>query len=198
MDTKRTIKRFEEARTIRDMFAELIDGCYELALPLRQRTWMQHQNPPRFDRLFDGTAVTALQGFASQTLDDVWPADQTPFELKAGRGLPEDQQESVNRELAPIADAIIEMTNNSNFRSAAQEMLQDYAIGTGIMLQEEGDALRPLNFRAIPLSEAVLDVGPFGEPDALFREREIRAEHISTIWPKAKLPPEFHVSSWSM
>lgn len=187
---ERTVTRFEQARAIRDMFAETIDGCYEMALPLRQRMWMRSNQPPRFDRLFDSTAVTALQSFASQTLDDVWPADQTPFELRAGRGLPEEKQEEINRELAPISSMLIELTNNSNFRSAAQEMLQDYAIGTGIMLQEEGDALRPLNFRAIPLTEAVLDVGPFGEVDALFREREVRAEHVETLWPGATVPSD--------
>lgn len=181
-------KRYSQAREIRDKFSELIDGCYEFALPLRQRTYMGNQGAPRFDRLFDGTAVTALQSFASQTLDDVWPADQTPFELKAGRGLSEEKQDEANRELAPISAMIIEMTNNSNFRSAAQEMLQDYAIGTGIMLQDEGDALRPLNFRAIPLTEAVLDTGPYGDVDALFREREVRAEHVESLWPTAKIP----------
>lgn len=186
--TKRFVERFESAKKVRDAFATLIDDCYEFALPLRQRTWMERGLPPEVDRLFDGTAVTALQSFASQMLDDVWPADQIPFELKAGTGFREDQREEVDRALADIAGSIIELTNNSNFRSAAHEMLQDYGIGTGIMVQEEGDAIRPLNFRAIPLTEAVLDIGPFGEIDALFRERKIKAEHIPVLWPRATIP----------
>jgi hypothetical protein len=186
--TKRFCDRFDSAKRVRDTFASLVDDCYEFALPLRQRTYMSSGLPPEMDRLFDGTAVTALQGFASQTLDDVWPADQIPFELKAGGGFRPEQRDEMDRALADIAGSIIELTNNSNFRSAAHEMLQDYAIGTGVMVQEEGDALRPLNFRAIPLTEAVLDVGPFGEIDMLSRERKLKAEHLKVIWPRARLP----------
>lgn len=187
---KRFVERYQRARAIRDTFATLVDDCYEFALPLRQRTWMMKGLPPETDRLFDATAVTALQSFASQTLDDVWPADQKPFELKAGRGVDPKRREDADRELAEIADAITEATNNSNFRSAAHEMLQDYGIGTGIMVQDEGDALTPLAFRAIPLTEAVMDIGPHGQIDCLMREREVQAGHIQVLWPRAVLPPD--------
>lgn len=188
-ETQRMFARYERAKGKRDQVAATIDACYEFALPLRQRGYMTG-GAPDVDRLFDGTAVTAVQGLASQTLDDVWPADQTPFELKAGPGIPEEQREDANRDLAGISAGIIDAINNSNFRSAAHECLLDYCIGTGVLLVEEGDAVRPINFRAIPLTQCVLDEGPKGEVDALFMPREVELQHIEGLWPNAKIPDE--------
>lgn len=185
------VARFERAKGRRQQMSSLIDECYEFTLPLRQRINMAGQEgPPQVDRLFDGTAVSAVQGLASQTLDDVWPADQTPFELKAGGNLDPDEAELWGKVLADIGTETISLTNNSNFRSAAHEAMLDYCIATGILVVEQGDALRPLNFRAIPLTVGVLDLGPYGEPDALFLARKVRASHIKVLWPKATLPQD--------
>lgn len=186
---KRFRKRHDDAKRIRDTFAEVIDSCYEYALPLRQRTYMLGNQPVRTDRLYDGTAVTALQGLASQTLDDVWPADQTPFELTSGAG-DAGLREKANRDLADIAAQIIALTNNSNFRSAAHEMLLDWGIGTGFMTINRGNVLTPLDFQALPLTEVVSDIGPFGRVDFLTREREVRIGEIAVLWPGAKIPAE--------
>ncbi|MBR0682752.1 hypothetical protein GXW74_19830 [Roseomonas eburnea] len=188
-EVKRFRRRYDEAKRIRDLSAAVIDSCYEYALPLRQRTYMMTGQQLRTDRLFDGTAVTALQGLASQTLDDVWPADQTPFELKSGLK-DEGRREEANRILAAISQQIIDLTNNSNFRSAAHEMLLDWGIGTGFMTVNRGTVLTPLEFQALPLTEVVADLGPFGRVDFLTREREVRAGEIEVMWPGATIPAE--------
>lgn len=186
-EVKRFRKRFEDAKRIRDLSAAVIDSCYEYALPLRQRTYMMAGQQLRTDRLFDGTAVTALQGLASQTLDDVWPADQTPFELKSGLDN-EARREEANRDLAAISEQIIHLTNNSNFRSSAHEMLLDWGIGSGFMTLNRGTVLTPLEFQALPLTEVVADLGPFGRVDFLAREREVRVGEIEVMWPGATIP----------
>lgn len=186
---KRFRKRYEQAKTIRDMFATDIDDCYRYALPLRQRTYMLPNSRMEVDRRFDSTAPVALQGLASQTLDDVWPADQTPFELVSGLA-DEGQRDQVNRLLAGAAEQIIQLTNNSNFRSAAHEMLLDWGICTGFMTQNRGDVLTPLDFQALPLTEVVADIGPFGRVDMLSREREVRIGDIEVMWRGAKLPAD--------
>lgn len=187
---KRFMARYQRARGRRDMYATVIDEAYEFALPLRQRISMRGRmpGPADVDRLFDSTAVIAVQALASQMLDDVWPADQTPFELKAGPGLPAEKAEAANRDLAGVSSLLIDMINNSNFRSAAHEMFCDYTIGTGIMVVEQGGPDAPLMFRAVPLTEAVIDLGPWGQPDALFQPQKVQAGHIKTIWPRAVCP----------
>jgi hypothetical protein len=129
-----------------------------------------------------------LQDLASQMLDDVWPADAKPFELVAGSEIPPRHREDVNRALAEVTDDIVEAVSNSNFRNEAHEALMDWAIGTGFLLPEEGDAVEPLRFRCLPLAEAYPDAGPFDTVDALFRRRSVRAGDLATIWPKGTLP----------
>jgi hypothetical protein len=187
---KRFMARYQRARGRRDMYATVIDEAYEFALPLRQRISMRGRmpGPAEIDRLFDATACDAVQALASQMLDDVWPADQTPFELKAGPGLDPDKAEAANRQLAGIASLLIDMINNSNFRSAAHEMFLDYTIAEGILLIEQGRPEAPLLFRSVPLSEAVLDKGPYDKADALFRPQRVQASHIQVLWPSARMP----------
>lgn len=156
-------------------------------MPLRGRVYNTTPSDRRTDRLFDSTAPEALQDFASLMLDDVWPTDAKPFELRAGKDVPAADREKIDAELAVIGEDIIETVNNSDFRSAAHEAMLDYGIATGVMTIDEGDAVEPLRCNAIPLNEALLDTGPFGRIDALYREREPKAADIATMWPGAVL-----------
>lgn len=188
---ERFCKRFDRAKANRDQVAPIIDDCYELALPLRERA-NQTTSPGsrRTDRLFDGTAPTMLQGLASRILDDIWPTDARPFDLLAGREVPPEDHDELNRRLAEVADDIISTINNSDFSAAAHEALSDWTISTGVMMIDAGDVIEPVRFTCLPFSQAVLDSGPFGKPDALFREREVKACDILTIWPDATLDDE--------
>jgi len=186
---RRMRQRYERARADRDRFRSIVDDCYEFALPLRQRGYMDEQrNTPDLGRMFDGTAQMCIQALASQTLDDVWPAEQTPFVLKAGNDVPEEKRDEMDVQLSAVAAEVIEVMNNSNFRSAGHECFLDYCISTGVMLIEEGDAIRPINFRSVPLTQCVFGMGPRNEIDALFMPRKVQIGHIMELWPKAKMP----------
>ena len=187
-DVQRFLRRYKEAASVRDRVASIIDECYEFALPLRERTYMDAGGAARrTDRLFDATAPEALQALASQVFDDVWPADAQPFQLLPGPLIDSASHDDAARALAEVADDIIQTINASNFEAEAEEMLQDWAIATGIMLVEPGDAIDPLRNTCIPLSQAVLDIGPFKQIDALFRPREVKARDVRTVWPGAKI-----------
>lgn len=183
-------KRFANAKKRADLIASAIDEAYEFCLPLRERKYSKSSSGPDTDRLFDGTAPSAVQDLASQMLDDVWPVDSKPFELRSGTEVPAEQREDVDRALAEVGDVLVETINNSNFRSAAHEALLDWTIGTGIMLPEMGDAMDPVRFRALPMTEAYPDIGPFDSIDALFRPREIEVQDITLLWEGADLGPD--------
>jgi hypothetical protein len=189
-DLQRFMKRYQRAKAKRDLMAPLIDECYEFALPLRERSYCSGGQLPSTDRLFDSTAPTALQDAASQMLDDVWPTDSKPFELKAGRDVPEDERMEVDRALSEVSAEIIESINNSNFRDAAHEALMDWGIASGFLLPEKGDATDPLRFRCLPLTEAIPDTGPFDTIDANFRPRTVLAGDLTVLWPGANLTEE--------
>lgn len=182
------LARYTAAKTRWDQSAALFDELYEFCLPLRERPYATRgDGAKRTDRLFDSTAPNAIADFASQRIEDVWPTDQKPIDLLPGRDVKAEQAEDVRRALAAVAEEAIAEVNNSNFREAAVEAALDYGIATGILLVDEGDALDPLRHRALPLTEAVLGLGPYGEHDALYRCRKAKAHEVKVLWPDADL-----------
>lgn len=180
-------KRFARAKGRKEKFNTVIDECYEFALPLRERVYSGGESLPELDRLFDGTAPAALQDLASEMLDDLWPTDSKPFELRAGKDVDPNIRPQADKMLAEVAEDLIDTINNSNFRSAAHEALMDWGIGTGFLMVEEGmDAANPIDFRCLPLTEAYPDTGPRGETDALFRPRKVKAGDLKLLYPKGK------------
>lgn len=49
----------------------------------------------------------------------------------------------------------------------------DLAVGTGCMLVEEGDAVNPVKFTAVPLPKVCLLNGPDGKIDTVYRTRKV-------------------------
>lgn len=178
--------RYKAAKTQHDLVASIVDECMEFCCPLRERPYSQGATK-KTDRLFDNTAVNALADFASQRVEDVWPTDQKPIDLLPGREIPKNEVEDVKRSLSEISEEMIATVNNSDFRASANEMMLDYGIVNGVMLIDEGDALEPLRHRALPFSEAILSVGPYGEHDGLYRPRKVKARLLPVLFPDGNL-----------
>ena len=51
----------------------------------------------------------------------------------------------------------------------------------------EGDAVNPIRFQSIPLPHVVLDTGPDGMVDHVYRERMMKNEDIMIAYPNAVL-----------
>lgn len=186
-------KRVDYALKRRSLYETIIDEAYEYALPLRERTYSGGDPLPDLSHLFDSTAIQAVQALASQMLDDIWPTDSKPFELKAGKDVPEEQREDVDKALADVTEDLVETINNSNFRSVAHEALMDWTIGEGFILPEDGiniDPTVPLINRTLSLTEAITDIGPTGSKDLLARKRKVRGADVMRAYPGATLSEE--------
>ena len=67
----------------------------------------------------------------------------------------------------------------------------DLAVGTGILCVEEGDAVSPVVFSAIPLPHVVLDTGPDDRIDHVFRERKkVKFDHLDLMYPNSTFSPK--------
>ena len=66
----------------------------------------------------------------------------------------------------------------------------DLAVGTGVMLVEEGDAVNPVKFSAIPLPHVCLANGPTNKIDSVYRKRSCKLNEIKVMYPKAEIPNE--------
>tara|TARA_R100000231_G_scaffold1314_4_gene2260 strand:+ start:5411 stop:6946 length:1536 start_codon:yes stop_codon:yes gene_type:complete len=179
------LKRYEKARSHRLNFESLFDECYEYALPQREGFTQLAAGQRRDDRIFDETAVVGVQEFASRLQSGLVPNFARWADLVAGSEVPSDQTEAIDNQLEEVTEYVFQIMQNSNFGQEAHEAFLDLAVGTGCLLVEEGDALNPVRFNAIPLPQLVLENGADDRIDHVYRERKIRNSDILIAYPDA-------------
>jgi len=181
------MKLYETAKSKRENFVPLFDECYEYALPQRESFYYETIGQRRDDKIFDETAVVGVQEFASRLQSGLVPNFARWADLTAGSEIPKENRDAVNNDLDNVTDYVFEVIQNSNFSQEVHESFMDLAVGTGILACEEGDALNPIVFSAIPLPHVVLDTGPDDKIDHVFRERKnIKFGQIKILYPKAQ------------
>ena len=181
------LKKYDRAKSVRQRWESLFDECYEFALPMRQTFGTNSIGERRDDKIFDETAVVGVQEFASRLQAGLVPNFARWADFTAGSEVPKEQKDAINNELEEVTDYVFEVIQNSNFGQEVHESFMDLAIGTGVLHVEEGDAINPINFTALPLPHVVLDVGPDDRIDHVYRERDIRYSDIMVLYPKATI-----------
>tara|TARA_R100001460_G_scaffold4609_3_gene12921 strand:- start:816 stop:2345 length:1530 start_codon:yes stop_codon:yes gene_type:complete len=177
------LKKFEKAKTIRLQFEDLYDEIFEYCLPQRQGFKNYTPGQRRDDRIFDETATVGVQEFASRLQSGLVPNFARWADFVAGSEVPEEESETINNELDKVTEYVFEIIQTSNFAQEIHECFIDLALGTAVLLVEEGDAVNPIRFHSIPLPHVVLDTGPDGRIDHVYREREIKSEDMMIAYP---------------
>ena len=188
---KKYLERYERAKSKRENFVPLFEECYEYSLPQRESFYHETIGQRRDDKIFDETAVVGVQEFASRLQSGLVPNFARWADLTAGSEVPKEQRDGVNNELDEVTEYVFEVIQNSNFAQEVHESFMDLAVGTGILVCEEGDAVHPVSFSAIPLPHVILDTGPDDKIDHVYRERKgIRFDQLPILYPKAQLNPQ--------
>jgi hypothetical protein len=180
-------ERYKRALKKRTPFEAGYQDCYDYALPGRTNFFNEsvgQDNP----EIFDETAVIAVPEFASRIQAGLIPNFSKWVSLEAGADVPAEERDEVNTALEDITEQVFAVILNSNFGQEAHECLIDIALGTACMEITEGDALHPVNFSAVPLSELALDVGFDDRLDDYFRTRTMRVSALKKKWPDVTLP----------
>ena len=181
------LKRYEKAKAHRQNFVDLFEECYEYALPQRESFYYETAGQRRDDKIFDETAVVGVQEFASRLQSGLVPNFARWADLTSGSEVPPEERDAVDNDLDEVTEYVFEVLQNSNFGQEVHESFMDLAVGTGILCIEEGDALNPVVFSAIPLPHVVLDTGADDKVDHVFRERKgIRNSELKYLYPKGK------------
>ena len=154
---------------------------------MRESFYHEVAGQRRDDKIFDETAVVGVQEFASRLQSGLVPNFARWADLLAGSEIPAEQAEEVNNQLDTVTDYVFEVIQNSNFGQEIHESFMDLAVGTGILLVEEGDAINPIRFNAIPLTSVVLDTGPDDRIDHIYRERKLKNSEIPVAYPKGNI-----------
>ena len=186
------LKKYKEAQNIKDFWKDRFEEAYEYCLPNRESFYDESPGQRRTDKIFDETAVVGVQEFASRLQAGITPTFARWADFQAGSEIPEEQKSFINLELDKITDYVFQILQNSNFNQEIHESFMDLAIGTGVMLVEEGDSVDPIKFTAVPLTRVCLNNGPDGKIDTIYRTRYCKPHEINILYPKAVLPENFN------
>jgi hypothetical protein len=178
---------YSAAIEVRDKWKALFDDCYELTMPGRETFEATTGGQSRTDRIFDETAVTGVQEFASRLQAGLVPTYAQWVDLVAGSDVPEEEREEINDSLKAITKKVFDTLQNSNFNQEVHESFMDLSVSTGVLLAREGNADQPIIWSAIPLPRVALNVGPTGTIDVVYRTHKLRLWEIESLWPKAKI-----------
>jgi hypothetical protein len=184
---KQYIEKYQKAKAFRENWVPLFEECYEYALPQRESFYYEEAGQRRDDKIFDETAVVGVQEFASRLQSGLVPNFARWADLTSGSEVPPEQRDAIDNDLDEVTEYVFEVLQNSNFSQEVHESFMDLAVGTGILCVEEGDAIQPVVFTAIPLPHVVLDTGPDDRIDHVYRERKkVKYDHLPLMYPNGK------------
>ena len=184
---KKILAKYQHAKSIKDHWNPVMEECYELALPQRESFYTETTGARRTDDIFDETAVVSVQEFASRLQAGIVPNYARWAEFKAGSEIPANEKKDVDISLDEVTEYVFEVLQNSNFSQEIHETFLDCAVGTGILLVEEGDAVQPVRFKAIPLPQVYITSGHDDRIDTVYRKRSIRFKELPIAYPNADM-----------
>ena len=187
MNSKTFLKRFSHAEQLKTHWIPKFEEAYEYTMPGREAFYDESPGEKRTDRIFDETAVVGIQEFASRLQAGITPTFGRWINLKSGIEIPPDLIPQVDERLDEITNYIFEILHASNFNQEVHESFMDLAIGTGVMLVNEGPSTNPIIFNSIPLPHVYLNSGPDNRIDCVYRKRQIRLGDIKILYPDADL-----------
>ena len=181
------LKKLKDSEGIFDHWKDKYEEAYEYTMPQRESFYEETVGERRTDKIFDETAVVGIQEFASRLQAGICPTYGRWANFEAGSDIPPDSKPDVNEQLDAITEYVFEVLGGSNFNQEIHECFMDLAIGTGVLLVEEGDALNPIKFNAVPLPRVMLNNGPDNKVDTVFRKRKISYDKLMIAYPKAEM-----------
>lgn len=184
---KREAKAFEEDAKWHD----LLDDVYEFFLPNRNLFNRDDKGQKKMDRIFDSTALNAIQQGASKLQENIAPiwSDWALLEPSAeiqrmlDSGQFEVSEEDIRKRLEDQSATIFDYINRSNFGTQFYEAALDILIGTATLrIDEEDDDEMPINFSVVPQRGVAFEEGPQGTIETHWRRMKVKARHLERKW----------------
>ena len=138
-------------------------------------------------RIYDATAADAAEQLAASLLAELTP----PFERWVGFEPGTEAGPAAADLLDAAAQSVQGHLDRSSFAVEMHQALLDLAVlGTGCLLFEESalGAASAFRFTAVPLGEVVLEEGPEGRLDRVWRRRELGPAALRARFPRAAVP----------
>jgi len=192
LEVKQVLARSERAEARKAQWRNMLEQCYEFALPQRN-LYAGHwesgaPGTSKMDRVFDSTAINSTQRFSNRIQATMFPPYRHWCRLQAGDDIPGDAKETLEMALDLYNERMFAVLRQTNFDLAMSEFLLDLAVGTAVMMVTPGDETTPVRFEAVPQYLVSFEEGPHGTIDNVYRKMRLKAEAIQQQWPDAKLP----------
>ncbi len=190
--TKDLITRHANAQAKRSAWENLWQDCYDYALPLRSDR--DGFGPSRkSERLYDATALDAVDQLAASLLGHLTPIWTPWFGLKPGPQLTEKEALALAPVLEKAGKVLQAHFDRSNFVMEIHQAFLDLIVaGTASIAFEEAEPghYSAFCFSSIPLLDAVLEEGNNGFLDGTFRTLCLTLAQIAARYPQAQLPED--------
>ena len=185
---KQVLAAFSQAKHLRTRPERRFDQAMRYAMPDRDSFFSADTED--IDDVFDETAIVATQEFASRLQSGITPNFSRWVSLKAGMDIPEEDRETVNSELQKVTEVVFDVLNNSNFATESYESYLDLSVTLGCLEIDQGTAVDPVRFTAVPMSQLWINNGPYDRIDQFFRRREYSWDQFSVKYKDHTFPAD--------
>lgn len=197
----------EKAWTEKDQTMELLQECYDYALPDRNPYTYNGTGRPQGQagtkgkdktsrKVFDSTLMTDAVKLANRIQIELFPIGTQWASLVPGAFVGDADKNRATAELHNIQEVIFATIGLSNFDLAIAEFLLELVVaGTACMLVQRGDDADPVIFQTVPQSFVAFREGAFGRTDLISRRHKMRLSLIKAHWDDAKLDGLGHMRS---
>jgi len=179
-DVLARVKRLEP---IRDQWRGLLQECYELFLPQRNPYPTTVAGTKRGREVLDSTPCIALKRWASRKHQQLLPPQKKFAKLVPGIDTPKEQKDAFAEPLEQQTDILFAELAQSNFATEVHESILDAGISTGAFTITDGGDEMPLRFQSCPPDQLLLEEGPFGKVETIYRVHKLAKRVIEQQWP---------------
>lgn len=193
-DYTHLLRRYEQAKARRTTWENTWQECYDYALPHSgEFTKTSQAGSIRTDRLYDGTAMDAIDQLSASLLGHLTPPWTQWFGFKPGPDLTSAEAQALSPVLEELAKIIQAHFDRSNFTVEMHQCFLDLVVGgTAALYFEEAEpgAFSAFKFSSVPLSDIVLEEGENGFLDGSFRQMKLTLAQLKDRYPSAEIPSD--------
>jgi len=179
------VARSKRAFASKERWNSLFDECFDYTMPGRTGMFDDSPGQKRTAEIFDETAVSGVQEFASRIQSGLTPGHVRWAMFAPGNAVPAELKQQMLEPLEQMTGLVFDILQNTNISAELHECYLDLAVGTGVLRVDNGDSLELVRFRSIPMPNVALDEGPDGKIDGVFVRHWVEPTKISVAFPGA-------------
>lgn len=190
-DYTHLVRRAELAKQRRSTWETTWQECYDYALPqCGDFTQVNQPGRIRTDRLYDGTALDAVDQLAASLLGHLTPPWAQWFGFRPGPDLSPKEADTLAPVLEESARIVQAHFDRSNFAVEMHQCYLDLVVGgTAALYFEETEpgSFSAFKFSSVPLADITLEEGESGFLDGSFRQMKLTLAQLQERYAGALL-----------